>query len=153
MTGDRARLETGDIIYCGPDYWHDHKNEGEEDFIFWMCLTFRCCSISVFQSGISTTQKSQVQSQTSTVKTTPDNFDKSHEKYIHPWARPRSDVPARRYNEIHHFPWVDVRRQLLTLADEKGVLHRWNHPSVSEPSYPKPHRSDSRHWLTNDTPR
>ena len=142
VTGDRVRLEVGDIVYCGPDYWHDHKNEGDSDFIFLDVLDIPLLQyLGVSEWYFNYPEVSGSEDDIHYPKTTPDNFDKDHEKYIHPWARPRFDVPARRYNEIQHFPWVDVRRQLMRLADEKGsatdgIILQFQNPHTRNPIGP-----------------
>lgn len=121
VTGDRVYLSPGDIVYCGPNFWHDHKNEGTKDFIFLDVLDIPLLQfLGVSEWYFNYEEVSGSSDDIHHPKVTPEGFDKSHEKYIHPWARPRFDVPSRRYNEIQHFPWTDIRTQLMILSEEKG---------------------------------
>lgn len=119
IEGDRAPLVPGDIVHCGPAYWHDHRNEGPDDFLFLdvldiPLLQYLGVSEWYFDYEDVTHDPKQVHH-----PLRPDREDMR--AYEQGWVVPGFDIDdPRRYREIGHFPYADVRPLLERMSGQKG---------------------------------
>lgn len=119
VTGDRAPLVPGDIVHCGPGFWHDHQNDGPGDFLFLdvldiPLLQFLGVSEWYFDYEDVTGDPDQVHH-----PLRPDRGDMR--PLEQGWAAPGfTPDDARRYREVGHFPYSDVRPLLDALAGQEG---------------------------------
>lgn len=119
VTGDRGPMTPGDIIHCGPGFWHDHRNDDTEDFLFLdvldiPLLQFLGVSEWYFNYEDVTGDPQQVHHPLRPDRTDMRRFEQG-------WAAPgfTPDDP-RNYREIAHFPYRDVRPLLERLSDQAG---------------------------------
>jgi len=119
IEGDRAPLVPGDIVHCGPAYWHDHRNEGPGDFLFLdvldiPLLQYLGVSEWYFDYEDVTNDPKQVHH-----PLRPDREDMR--AFEQGWAVPGFELDdPRRYREVGHFPFADVRPLLDRMAGQKG---------------------------------
>ncbi|MCP4808469.1 MAG: cupin domain-containing protein [Proteobacteria bacterium] len=119
IEGDRATLTPGDIVHCGPAYWHDHRNEDAEDFFFLDVL-----DIPLLQYlGVSEWyfKYEDVSGDPKDVHHPLRPDRKDMRAYEQGWAVPGFELDdPRQYREIGHWPYADLRPLLDRVSAQQG---------------------------------
>jgi gentisate 1,2-dioxygenase len=139
VEGDRVQLTPGDIAYCGPNFWHDHKNESSEDLIFLDVLDIPLLQyLGVSEWYFNYPEVTGSEDEIHYPTNRPKDFNETHSSYKLSWARPRFEVPSRKYNEVQQFSWLETKQLLLTLKEEEGSLYddiiiQFQNPNTGNP--------------------
>ncbi len=129
VTGDLAPLHHGDIVHCGPAYWHDHRNEGPGDFLFLDVLDIPLLQYLGVSEWYFTYEDVTGSADDCHYPLRP---EREHMRaFEQAWAAPGFDLDdPRRYREVGHFPYKDVRPLLDKMSGQRcsetdGVLLRF----------------------------
>ncbi|MCB0363502.1 MAG: cupin domain-containing protein, partial [Bdellovibrionales bacterium] len=117
--GDKVHVSPGDIVYTGQFPWHDHGNEGKDDFIFLDILdipllffTGTSCWEFDFEKVTGDSQKSNQPAQVT---------DFPHHLYVNSQLRPAFPVKwERNSNDFAYLSWEEAQSSMKNLAEEEG---------------------------------
>jgi gentisate 1,2-dioxygenase len=142
VAGDKVPLKPGDIVYCGPNFWHDHKNEGSTDMVFLDVLDIPLLQyLGVSEWYFNAAEVSGSKDEIHHPVTHSPDFDNSHKSRIQPTARPRFEAEQRKYNEVQHFSFEDTKTLFDSLMNEDGspfddLIIQFQNPHTHNPVGP-----------------
>lgn len=133
VNGDRKRVRPGDIVYTGQFPWHDHGNDGPEDFIFLDVLDipllyFTATSSWEFDFAPITGDKNIV-NQPATMTEFEDSLQ------VDPILRPTFSTQKKRNHEMFSYlSWEKNKAQLTKYEQHEGSecdgIHlEWTQPN------------------------
>lgn len=119
VSGDRVHVQPGDIVHTGQFPWHDHGNNGPDDFIFLDVLDipllfFTGTSAWDFDYAPITGSKENVNQPAKATDHPNELFTRSH---LRPAFRPKW---TRNTADFAHLAWRDARASLVALEREAG---------------------------------
>ena len=119
VSGEKVHLAPGDIVHTGQFPWHDHGNEGKDDFVFLDVLDIPL----LYFTGTSCWEFDS-ESVTGSKEVTAQPVEKSDFRngiYVQSHLRP-SFRPSWRRNpkDFAHLSWNQAQSTLLSLEGEKG---------------------------------
>jgi gentisate 1,2-dioxygenase len=117
VNGDRVRLKPGDVVYTGQFPWHDHGNDGPDDFIFLDVLDIPL----LFFTGASSWEFNYEAVTGSKTSVNQPAMVTDHHLPTSPNLRPAFGTSWKRNaDDLVHLPWTEARPALRALVEEKG---------------------------------
>lgn len=117
--GERVHVQPGDVVYTGQFLWHDHGNDGPDDFIFLdvldiPLLLFTGTSAWEFDYESITGSKAEVNQPAMVTDFPNERYVQSHLRptFKSSWQRQPADFAKLSYH--------DVQRSLRQLGEERG---------------------------------
>jgi gentisate 1,2-dioxygenase len=122
VAGERVSVKPGDVIFTGQFPWHDHGNEGPDDFIFLDILDIPLLlftATSAWEFNCETVTGSRdVLNQPAEVT----NFPNAH--YLQRELEPRFEASWQRQpKDFAHLKWSEAKKSLDRLRHEKGSYY------------------------------
>jgi len=119
VAGDRVHVKPGDIVHTGQFPWHDHGNDGPDDFIFLDVLDipllfFTGTSCWEFDYAPVTGSAENVNQPALATDFQNQRYTKSH---LRPAFKPAFQ---RNPSDFAHLSWEEAKGSLLALEGEKG---------------------------------
>lgn len=119
VSGERVRVEPGDIIHTGQFPWHDHGNDGPDDFIFFDVLDIPLLYFTATSSWEFNYET--ITGSTARVNQSAQITDFANRFYTQSDLRPAFRTQWRRNTtDLAHLAWKDARSSLNALAMEPG---------------------------------
>jgi gentisate 1,2-dioxygenase len=119
VAGERVHVKPGDIVHTGQFPWHDHSNEGNDDFIFLDVLDIPLLfftGTSCWEFDYETITGSQDK-----VSQPPLPSHLQNEVYTDSQLKLAFKSQWKRNpNDFAHLSWEEVKGSLLSLAEERG---------------------------------
>jgi len=119
VSGDRVHVAPGDIVHTGQFPWHDHGNNGPDDFIFLDVLDIPLLLFTATSSWEfnyeAVTGSLENHSQPAAVT------DFNNAKYTKANLRPTfQPIWTRKTTDFAHLSWDEAKQSLIALEGERG---------------------------------